>query len=263
MNKSYKLIVWHGVVVGLAWLLWNVGQRVGYNSVTGLEIQLPSLAIFLLLIAVIVTGYILFRERRWSASIAVILGITFLVSFGLNWLNLTAIGIVFGFNFWSATRVRREINERRILNIQDAFYHGLMPVVLGLFIMISFAAYQSQLLNEIKSAQRLPSQAQIFFEKVVKGTIGQKIQTPTDQQKNRLISEKASQTLQQFNDILKPYFQYAPPILAFGLFLVLWGLSFLFIWLGIIVGLILFWILKKTGMVKIEKQQVEAEILVV
>ena len=63
--------------------------------------------------------------------------------------------------------------------------------------------------------------------------------------------------------MLKPYFQYAPPLLAFGLFLVLWGLSWFFIQLSVLVGMLMFWILKKTNFVKIEKKNIEAETLVV
>ncbi len=264
MNKlTAKIAVWHVVVAGLAWWMWNVGQKVGFNSVTGVDIQFPSLVAFLLLTAVIVMGYIMFRQRRWAGSITAILGILFMMAFGWNYLNLIAVAIVLGFNFWSATRVRREINERRILNITDAFYHGLMPVVLGLFVMISFAAYQSPLLSEIKTAQELPSQTQVLFQQLVEGTVGQKIQAPTVQQRNRLINEIASQTLQQINGVMKPYFRYAPPILAFGLFLILWGLSFLFVWLGVLIGLILYWVLKKTQMVRVEEKDVKAEILVV
>lgn len=263
MSKNYKIIIWHGVVIVLAWLLWNVGQRVGFNAVTGVNIQFPSLAVFILLTAVVVMGYIMFRQRRWSGSIAIILGGTFLMAYGWNWLNLVSVGIVLGFNFWSAMRVRREINERRILNITDTFYHGLMPVVLGLFVMISFAAYQSPLLSEIKTAQQLPNQTQVIFQQLVEGTFGQKIQAPTAQQRNQLINEIASQTLQQINGVMKPYFRYAPPILAFGLFLILWGLSFLFVWCGVAVGLIIYWILKKTKVVRIEERDTKAEVLIV
>ncbi len=256
-------MVWHGLVAVLAWWMWNVGQKIGFNSVTGLDIQLPSLVAFILLTAVIVTGYIMFRQRRWAVSITAILGVLFLLALGWSWLNFSAVLIALGFNLWSATRVRREINERRILNITDAFYHGLMPVVLGLFVMVSFAAYRSPILNEIKTAQQLPSQTQIFFQQIVDNTIGQKIKATTPGQRQQVINEIASQTFQEINNIMKPYFRYAPPILAFGLFLILWGLSFLFVWLGIVVGLALFWILKKTGVVRVENQDVSAEVLVV
>lgn len=260
---NYKLITWHALVAVLAWWMWNVGQRVGFNAVTGVDIQFPSLVAFLFLTAVIVMGYIIFRQRRWAGSITAILGILFLMAFGWNWLNLMAVGIVLVFNLWSAMRVRREMSERRILNITDAFYHGLMPVVLGLFVMISFAAYQSPILSEIQTAQQLPNQAQVIFKQIVEGTFGQKIQASTPQQRNQLINEIASQTLQQINGVLKPYFRYAPPILAFGLFLILWGLSFLFVWLGVLVGLVIYWTLKKTGVVKIGEENGKVETLII
>ena len=191
MAKSYKLIVWHLLVAVLVWWMWKAGKSVGFNTVTGVDIQLPSFVAFLLLIAVIVLGYILFRQRRWSASIAGILGISFLMAFGWNWLNLLSVGVVLGFNFWSATRVRREINERRVLNIKDAFYHGLMPVVLGLFVMISFAAYQSPLAKDIERSQKLPSGIEIFIYDIVENTIGPRVEGGEIEKQN-IISEAFS-----------------------------------------------------------------------
>ncbi|HZZ99663.1 MAG TPA: hypothetical protein VFK07_03075, partial [Candidatus Paceibacterota bacterium] len=113
----------------------------------------------------------------------------------------------------------------------------------------------------IKSAKQLPGQVEVLFQQVVDNTIGQKIQAPPGQ-RQQLISEISSQTFQEFNSILKPYFQYAPPVLAFALFLILWGLSFIFIWLGIGVGMIMYWLAKKAGLVRIETKTTEIEVLI-
>jgi hypothetical protein len=263
MAKYYKIIIWQAAVAVLAWWMWVGGQSAKFNAVTGINFELSSLAAFILLTAFLVLGYILFQQRRWALTTAGIIGLIFLASFGWNWLDLVAIGIFTGFNLWSANRVKREIVERKIMNIPDAFYHGLTGVVLGLFVMISFAAYQSPLLAQIKKASSLPGQTQVFVQQIVDKTLGQKISASTPQQRSQVINEIASQTLGQLNSFLKPYFQYAPPVLAFGLFLILSGLSFIFIWCGMFVGMILFWILKKTGVVKIEERDVKAEVLVV
>ncbi len=263
MNRWYKIIGWHVLVALCAWWLWTVGQHATFNAITGIDIQIPSLSAFLFLTAIIVLGYIMFQQRRWSLSISGIIGLFFMLTFGWTWLNSLAVVAVLLFNLWSANRVRREINERRVLNIPDAFYHGLMPVVLGLFVMVSFAAYQSPLLAQIKTADQLPNQAKVFFQQIVESTVGQKIQAATPTQRQQLISEISSQTFQQFNQFLKPYFQYAPPVLAFGLFLILWGLSFLFVWLAAAVGLFLFWVLKKVRVVRIEEKDVKAQVLVI
>lgn len=265
MNKiTAKILVWHAVVALLAWQMWATGQKAEFNQVTGIDFQLPSLGTFILLIAVLVLGYVLFQKRRWSLSTAGIIGALFLVFFGWHWLNLVAVGIFSLFNLWSANRVRREIVERKVLNISDAFYHGLTPVVLGLFVMISFAAYQSPLLSDIKKSNKLPGQSQVFIQQIVDKTVGQKIpDSASPAQRQKLINEVVTQTIQEFNRILKPYFQYAPPLLAFGLFLILSGLSFIFVWLGIVVGMVLFWILRKTHVVNVEERDVKAEVLVV
>jgi hypothetical protein len=255
--------VWHGAVLVLTWKLWAYGKHASFNSVTGIDLEPAAMANFLLLVSIIVLGYIMFRQRRWAASVAGVIGLLFLMSLGWTWLNLAAVGVVFLFNLWSATRVRREINQRRVMNIPDAFYHGLLPVILGMFVMFSFAAYQSPLAEQIKKSDRLPSQSEVFFRGIVEKTIGHKIEASTPQQKQRLLNEIASQTFQEFNSFLKPYFQYAPPVLAFGLFLILWGLSFIFVWLSAAIGLALYWVLRKTGVVRIEKQMVEADVLVV
>ncbi len=264
MNKlTIKLVVWHAIVMVLAWWMWVSGQKAQFNQVTGIDFRLPSLGAFVLLIAVLVLGYVLFQQRRWALTTAGVIGLTFLVVFGFHWLNFVAIGIFTLFNLWSANRVRREVVERKIMNIPDTFYHGLTAVVLGLFVMTSFAAYQSPLLSQIADANQLPGQTQVFFQQIIDKAVGNKIPAETSVQRNQVVNQFASQAFQELNKALKPYFQFTPPLLAFGLFVILSGLSFIFIWLGVVVGMILFWILKKTRVVKIEERDVKAEVLVI
>lgn len=261
MAKYYKILIWHVGVAVLAWWTWFSGQRAEFNQVTGVDFRLSSLGAFILLIAVLVLGYVLFQQRKWALTTAGIIGLMFFYVFGWSWLNFVAVGIFMIFNLWSANRVRREIVERKIMNIPDAFYHGLTPVVLGLFVMISFAAYQSPLLEQIQKASALPGQTQVFFQQVIDKTVGSKIQAEAPGQRQQIVGQVASQAFQELNKFLKPYFQFAPPVLAFGLFIILSGLSFVFIWCGMLVGMMLFWMLKKTNVVRIVEKDVKAEVL--
>jgi len=106
----------------------------------------------------------------------------------------------------------------------------------------------------------LPSASQQLIRSIIDSAIGSQVEA-SGQDKENIVSEVTSRTFQQINNLLKPYFQYAPPLLAFGLFLVLWGLSWIFVWLSVLVGMGMFWVLKKTGMVRIEERDVKAEIL--
>ncbi|MBX4190272.1 hypothetical protein KW791_03200, partial [Candidatus Parcubacteria bacterium] len=155
------------------------------------------------------------------------------------------------------------LKERNKINMKRALQFGLFPIVIGLFIMISFAAYQSNFINEVKNQKRLPTQAEVLIKEIVKSTSDITLKGTTETQKQTLINQVSREVFNQFNTMLRPYWQYAPPVLAFGLFLILWGLSWIFVWLAVAIGLIIFGVLKKTQMVRIEEKEVKAEVLVI
>ena len=138
-----------------------------------------------------------------------------------------------------------------------------MSVVLGIFVLISFAAYQSPLAKEIESSKKLPSGTEVFIRDIVANTIGSRVDTVNEAEKQNIISQITNETFGEINTFLKPYFQYAPPLLAFGLFLILWGLSWIFIWLSVLLGMLIFWVLKKTDVIKIEERDIKAEVLII
>src|SRR3990167_9725449 len=138
---------------------------------------------------------------------------------------------------------------------------GAWPVITGLFILISFAVYQSPFAEELEKSEKLPSASQNFIRSIVEQTVGRQVQTNNEAEKQNIITQISKETFGEINTFLKPYFQYAPPLLAFGLFLILWGLSWIFIWLSVLLGIFVFLILKKTDMVMIEERDVKAEML--
>lgn len=265
MNKlTAKIVIWHALVAVLAWWMWSFNGNVSFNAVTGLDFQPRAVGAFILLTSVMVLGYLLFHQnRRWALSTAGIVGLFFFITFGFTWLNLVGWGLFALLVMLANHRIRQEVHERMKLNILRMLEVGLLPLVIGFFILISFAAYQSPFLDQIKKTNSLPSQTYVLFQQIVDKTIGLKIQASNPQQRQTILNEIAKQTFQEFNFFLKPYFQYAPPALAFGLFLILWGLSFVFAWLGVVVGWVIYWILKKTNMVRVEEKDVKAEVLVV
>ena len=262
MSKTYKIIGWHAVVAILAWWMWSYGRSVSFNAVTGLNFNLSAGLVFVFLASLIVLGYVLFPARRWAVSVSLIVGLMFMVFLGFTGLNLLA---VFGFwllNFYSATNVKNEMTSRTKLNPRITLMSGLYPVIIGFFLIISFAAYQSQIAKDIEKTERLPSQIQTFIQQVAGQMFGSKVEG-SPKQKQAVINQIANETYAGINNFFRPYFRYAPPILSFGLFLILVGLSWIFAWVAMVAGLVLFWILKKTRVVRIEERDVKAEVLVV
>ena len=262
---NYKLIIWYVVVGLLALVMWGTGSQAQFNSVTGISLQLPSFVAFLLLSSTIVIGYALFRKNwwLWALIVSLIVGGLFIIQFGFSWLNLTAVILFFILNLEAYRRAGGEMKDRIKINIEAVLNRGLRPIVVGIFILVSFATYQSPLVEQIKTSGNLPSQTRQLIQQITEKIIGNKADMVPAKQRQSIISEVASQTYQEINSLLKPYFQYAPPALAFGLFLILFGLSWLFVFVAMLVGLGLFWILKKTNIIKIEERDVKAEVLII
>jgi len=262
MTKYYKLIVWHAIVAGLAWWMWSYGRSVSFNVITGLNFSLSAGLVFVFLLSSIALGYILFPARRWAVSISAIIGLLFIALFGFTWLNLLAVFGFWLFNFYSATNVKGEMTGRIKLHPRVTLMSGLYPIIIGFFLMISFAAYQSQTVKDVEKTERLPSQVQTFIRQIAGQMFGSDISS-SPKQKQAIINQIASEAYMQVNNFFRPFFKYAPPILSFALFLILIGLSWIFAWIAMAVGLVLFWILKKTRVVRVEERDVKAEVLVI
>ncbi len=264
MNKIYKLIISNSLIALLAWQFFKYIDYV-LNIITpesfNFDFEPAAVINFIILTSIISLALPLFRKKRWELAISGIVGVIFLSFFGFTNINLVGVLIVVSLFEYARFAGVEEIDQRTKINSRMIVRRGATGVVLAFFVLISFAAYQSPVATGIAEAEQLPSATQQLMRSVVDSVIGS--QVPAGPEKEGVISQVTNETIQQFNNILKPYFQYAPPLLAFGLFLVLWGLSWIFVWLAVLVGVGIFWLLKKTSFVKIEKKNVEAEVLVV
>ena len=79
------------------------------------------------------------------------------------------------------------------------------------------------------------------------------------QQKEVILNQVTQEIVKQANSFMEPYFEYAPPALAFGLFLVLWGVGWIFVWLAVFLSLLVFQILQKIKFFKIEEYDIKAQ----
>lgn len=264
MNKlTLKLIIWHGVVLILALMFWGYGSHISSDALFGKSFDGMAALYLVFLLTVVVMGIALFQKKIWALTLSWIVGVIYLFQFGFTGLNLLGIGIFLLLGLYSSVNSGAEISQRTKINIRRIVQSGAWPVTMGLFILISFAVYQSPFAGELEKSERLPSASQNFIRSVVEQTVGRQIETNNEVEKQNIITQITNETFGEINTFLKPYFQFAPPLLAFGLFLILWGLSWFFIQLSVLVGMLIFWILKKTKMVRIEEKDVKAEVLVV
>ena len=258
-----KLIIWHGVVAVLTWRLWNYGNNLSTAAIENIDIEPVALLNVALLAAVIALGFLLFQKRIWIVTAALIVWIPHVAYFGFSQLISSGLAILILFFWWANQSVMYELERGTKVRSARLVRVGALPVILGIFLLTSFAAYQSPNIQAFKSADSLPSSIQEIVKPIVEKTIGTKISTRNEREKETLINEIARQTVHDFNIILRPYFQYAPPLVAFILFLILWGLSWIFVIVSSLMGWIIFRILKKIGLIQVQEKDIKAEVLVV
>src|SRR3989344_3535936 len=235
MNKiSLKLIIWHVVVLILALMFWGYGSQVSGDVLSGNSLDFLIVLYLVFILTVVVMGIALFQKKIWALTLNGVVGLIYLFQFGFTRLNLLGVGIFLLLGLYSLHNSKTEISQRTKINIKRIIQNGAWPVIMGLFILISFAAYQSPSVQKLKDADRLPSQSEVFIRSIVEKTIGTQIEGASAAEKRSIINQVTRETFNRINNFFKPYFKYAPPAVAFGLFLILWGLSSIFIWLSIL-----------------------------
>ena len=266
MAKNYKLLIWHVVVAGLVWKLWSYGQYVTQRfpvNIGGIDFEGTAIINFIVLITVLALGIVLFESKLWTVTLTVIIALFYLLQFGFTQLSLLGVLMLFLWSLMARASGLTEVKERTKIDMQKILRSAAYWLVIAFFILVSFAVYQSPNVQSLKNTDQLPSESQKFIRIIVEKAIGSRLDSATEKQKQTVIGQATSEVTQQINTFLKPYFKYSPPLLAFGLFLVLWGLSWLFVWLSVWLGMLIFFILKKSRFVKIEEKDVKAETIII
>lgn len=187
----------------------------------------PALAVILF---GAVSGLAFLLLDRWTERIAATLGAW--ASFALFWPGniyyLSALPVFALFWFLAWWHIRNDIANRQQIHMNATLGQGMKFILFAAFLMVSLGFYftphaQAASLTSISRGMQVAHQVLL--------------------------------------DLLQPVAQWVPPILALALFALLWSLNFIFrepaVWLG--TGI--FWGLRRIGFVKIQKKQIEVEIL--
>ena len=263
MNKKAKLILWHGLVMVVAVALWfDVAAWLKVVSVEG-DFASYAVVFFALLVSLVGLGFVMFPVKRWALTFSLLIWGMFVVNFGWSYLYLIGLGILILAALRSVADVKGEVSERIKIKSRVILRRAVLPIILGLFVLTSFAAYESPAFDKFRNMDSLPGETEGYIKTVVENTIGRNIKVRNETERRSVIDQVSKETTRELNTFLSPYFKYAPPVLAFALFLILWGLSWVFIWISVGVGTFVFWILKRSGFIKIEERDTRAEILII
>jgi hypothetical protein len=190
-------------------------------------------------------------------------GLSFVSIFGFSKLFLSATGVLLVFHWIGIQKIQGEIGGRLTVDIRAIVSRGLLWLMLPLLIMLSFVYYTNPDVQESAVRNQLPPSITKPVADAAQRVVEYQLGELSTAQRNQVIQEITQRVLGQLNSFARPYFKYFPPILAFGLFLVLQGLSFVFLPMACYVAWGMFKFMLKVGFVRIEVKDVKAESLCV
>jgi hypothetical protein len=262
-SLDYKRLALIGAVIAGSTVTWAVTRDwlSQPDRFSGIVTMLwPALAA-IVMGAVVALAFAL-MEHAWDRLAGILVSwTTFIFFWPADIWYISALPLFVGF-WWLAGRdIRHDMADRRTIRMQTTLTRGMKLILLGSFVMVSLGFYL------------LPSSQEITVGNVSEG-VQQSVQGAYD---NPLIEQQLSQlpagAQAQFRrDVgryiddtvrawLSPVRQFIPPILAFGLFLVLWSLNVILRVPAVWLGRGLFEVLKRTGFVRITEGSIQAEVL--
>lgn len=259
MRRTYLLIGWSVIIVLLSWQLWHYGKYVSATVIEEVDLEATAVVNVAFLAGLVALGLAVFQDKKFALISAAIISLSFLIFFGITPLNLLGVLLVFLLHYIAIANVKRDM-ARTELDLFHTLRVGTFRVVLGIFFLISFAAYQAPNIQNFKDASSLPSGFSLYFEKAAEYTAGDQIPAG-DREKEIAKKQIGQEAFRRMNLFIQPYFQYAPPIVSFALFIILLGLSWIFVWAGAGIALGVFWVLRQVKLVKVEKMETEAEVV--
>ena len=232
------------------------------------DLWIYPVILLLFLVAILAVSYVvLSRDNQIRWYLPLIVAGAFVIVFGVSILNLIGLVLLILFSLYAIKVSEIEIRDRTKLHPGLAMRRGIQAIILPLLILISFAFYQSPSIQRQLSERDVPIGVRDAVIKAVNVFLEGEGESPDEapdlQKEREFIASKAfDQMIESFFQFTDRYEGFLPPILAFGLFLALWGLSFIFLYASLGLAIALFWALKAIGFVHIETIEVKAEQLV-
>ncbi|MEK7124835.1 MAG: hypothetical protein AAB864_00320 [Patescibacteria group bacterium] len=262
MHKKIGILVI--VLLVASWFWYVVRQWIDAPGISWNQYHdwLWPILLLTLLVAVKSIAYLLLSDSRWRWGVLAAAALPFFFFFGFKLIYTAGVAAILLFNFFAMESIRDEAKARVRISAMPMLKRGIPALVTSLLLATSFAYYESPAVQASVQSKALPP----FIRETVSTTARQflsgQLQGVSPAQRTAAENQVVAETMSLINNLVRPYRQFIPPALALGMFLILQGLSFIFVWLAAFIGWALFMVLRKTNVVKIEKTNIEAERIV-
>lgn len=256
--KRWGIFIAVIIVAVLFWLYANrwVQSDSLFKDIDG---WLIPLGLLVLLNCFLGLAYYLIDGKAPRLLLSTLVALIAVGVFGYHWLLLIGVALVVLFHLRAIYIVGQESRERIKVNISAVLRRSLPMLLMPILIMISFAYFNTPKVQESAQKKQLPEGFTRLVDQTITLFFESEIRQYPEVEQDRLRKEFTEQIVERFTQQTSPYFRFLPPVLAFGLFLLLQGLSFIFMWLSIWLGRIIFRLLKILGFIEMERTQLEVE----
>jgi hypothetical protein len=263
-KKQYSILGIVAVVITIFWWVakpWILDPKFSLSNATW---GWPVLWL-LIASATISLAFSFLTDRKIKSLVSVIMAVSFILVFGFKaqyWTYyLSGIAFTLLFHWIGMGKIEDDLRNRVKVKMFYVAQASMIWILIPFMVALSFVYFLTPDVQGAGQYKKLPPSVEGFVRKSTEVVTGFQLKDYSETEKNRLEKQLVGEVVGQINDLFGPYYKYAPPILAFGLFLVLQGLSFIFIPLASLIAGMIFIALKYAKLVKIEEKDVKAEVL--
>lgn len=215
--------------------------------------------LLLLLFSSSLMALALFLLPKYYWRLAVLAGplVFYVFLFGHHRFILLGMLVALWLGLWAMAIIKKEKENRLVFDLSSILKGGVCRLLTAIFVLISLAYFLTPGAQVAAQSKELPP----GMARVVQIVVGNYISGQFKTDDPRFAAQVNEEVLNQLNTFLEPYFQYVPPILALSLFLVLQGLSLVFLWLTLLVSRLIFLILKWFKIITMGKVTKEADVV--
>ncbi|MDP2647623.1 MAG: hypothetical protein Q8P35_00020 [Candidatus Yanofskybacteria bacterium] len=231
----------------------------------GLENSLPAagwallILFFVLSISVVGLAFYLLADHRYALITSVIIGGTYLLVFGVNLLFLAAFLVMVLSQFIAIDRIIGDIKGRITIHPRASISRGITFIVTSFLILVATAYYTSPAIQETAKTRELPLQMRQLIREVSSKVLSKEFEQLTPRERAQAEQQIEGQVSELFNDLIGPYREFVPFVLALLLFLLLQSVGILAVAFAAYGAGLLFKLLEKLDFVHIEERDVKAQ----
>ena len=294
---SKKLIIYCVLLVLIAvfsFLSWQSLEKALFGGQTSNPATFWILPVIMFLIWAVISGLLILLADSliWPALACLTSAAAFLIIFGAKIWFLIAVIVGFGYAVWASWGTGRQkkiflkIAPAEIL--KPALNSVFAVLILIICVILYFSPTAQNLSVEIKVPRPLFDIIINSTGDILKGTLNKQlndsspsaiktlglsqselkeIENKINREEvpvNEILDQKTKDELyktinEQLKFFLNPYKRYLPYGFAIAIFVTLYTIKFIFVWIAVLLIAIIFYLTKKTGLVKIGKEMVERE----